>query len=528
MSPYSFQGEMNNSSSDFSGDGGTSAPSSWEQMLRRRSSLGVTNSMSVSDGNSNVGAFLFDARRNSLVSSSLFDFNSRGNQAQPLTPVGSMDPFETVDYLGLSDPFSPLGGHQEGSYLEHPISFQESHNNLTMQQQGMNGMNDKSESSNSATPSCVSASSSSTNTSAPADGIHPEPQPSQPYGDVNATSINFTNFSSGMATLPKPSFSTFPSTTLQRLKEQQRQLMQQQQLIQQQMKLHQQQQQLQLLQQRQQQMQQQMQNPSGVSSTCVSPDAKSYNMVSPSTAALQKQCLLLQQQQTLPPVPLTFATDGSINETSSENGEDGDDDQNRFKPFHEEKWGHRYKELLQFHAKHGHSAVPHTWPENPQLARWVKRQRRQYKLRKDGRPSTMTVERLELLNEVGFIWDSHDVNWREKLEALNKYRKEFGNCNVPSNFRDKKLATWVKCQRRQYKLYWDGKPSAMNPERIAELEKIGFEWEVRANSGNTTSSSSNANTPTTTMQHPATSTAAPTPTDSFLMPATSSLMAASM
>ena len=51
---------------------------------------------------------------------------------------------------------------------------------------------------------------------------------------------------------------------------------------------------------------------------------------------------------------------------------------------------------------------------------------------------------------------------------------------MPSNFRDKKLATWVKCQRRQYKLYWDGKPSAMSPERILELEKVGFEWEIRS------------------------------------------------
>lgn len=166
-----------------------------------------------------------------------------------------------------------------------------------------------------------------------------------------------------------------------------------------------------------------------------------------------------------------------------EDDEDDDDDDsgtNRFKPFHEEKWTLRYKELLSFHQLHGHAAVPHTYPTNPQLARWVKRQRRQFKLRKDKRQSTMTTERLDLLTNVGFVWDSHDVNWREKLDGLEAYRREYGNCNVPSNFRDKKLATWVKCQRRQYKLYWDGKPSAMSPERILELEKVGFEWEIRS------------------------------------------------
>ena len=152
----------------------------------------------------------------------------------------------------------------------------------------------------------------------------------------------------------------------------------------------------------------------------------------------------------------------------------------RFKPFHEEKWTHRYKELLEFRRAFGHSAVPHTYPKNPQLARWIKRQRRQFKLRNEGKPSTMTAERLDLLNSVGFIWDSHDLNWREKLEALTAFRAEMGHCNVPSNFGDKKLSTWVKCQRRQYKLYWDGKPSAMSLDRIASLEKVGFEWEIRS------------------------------------------------
>jgi len=165
--------------------------------------------------------------------------------------------------------------------------------------------------------------------------------------------------------------------------------------------------------------------------------------------------------------------------TVADDDSDGEAEQ-RFKPFHEEKWTLRYKELLQFHSKYGHSAVPHTYPQNPQLARWVKRQRRQYKLRRDGRASTMTVNRLEMLESVGFVWDSHDVNWKDKLYALQTFRREKGHCNVPSNFKDKKLATWVKCQRRQYKLYWDGKASAMNPGRIRELEKVGFEWEIRS------------------------------------------------
>lgn len=153
----------------------------------------------------------------------------------------------------------------------------------------------------------------------------------------------------------------------------------------------------------------------------------------------------------------------------------------RFKPFHEEKWNARLKELVRYRQDHGDCLVPHTYNPNPQLARWVKRQRRQYKLMLEGRASTMTPERLQILNDIDFVWDSHEAAWHEKLKELQAYRKHYGNCLVPSNYKkNPQLATWVKCQRRQYKLYWEGRASAMTPERIVQLENIGFEWEIRS------------------------------------------------
>jgi hypothetical protein len=55
------------------------------------------------------------------------------------------------------------------------------------------------------------------------------------------------------------------------------------------------------------------------------------------------------------------------------NGDDDVSTLHRFKPFHEEKWSIRYRELQIFHREHGHAAVPHTYPKNQQLARWIKR-----------------------------------------------------------------------------------------------------------------------------------------------------------
>mmetsp|Transcript_25616 Transcript_25616/g.71571 ORF Transcript_25616/g.71571 Transcript_25616/m.71571 type:complete len:591 (+) Transcript_25616:373-2145(+) len=160
-----------------------------------------------------------------------------------------------------------------------------------------------------------------------------------------------------------------------------------------------------------------------------------------------------------------------------------DDDKNRFRPYQSEQWSEKFDELLEFKKNRGHCCVPHTFEENPALARWVKRQRYQYKLKNEGKQSTMTDERVRILEDVGFIWDSHSAAWFDRLNELRVYRKQHGNCNVPSNYpANPQLATWVKCQRRQYKLFWEGSKTSSNMtiERIAELEKLDFEWELRS------------------------------------------------
>lgn len=152
----------------------------------------------------------------------------------------------------------------------------------------------------------------------------------------------------------------------------------------------------------------------------------------------------------------------------------------RFRPYQAGQWAEKFEELCDYKQKMGHCLVPHTFNENLALARWVKRQRYQYKLMMDGKSSTMTAERVKALEDIGFVWDSQGAAWGDRLGELEEFRKTYMHCNVPSNFSDNpRLATWIKCQRRQYKLYMEGKPSNMTPQRIQHLESLGFEWELR-------------------------------------------------
>ncbi|CAJ1929344.1 unnamed protein product [Cylindrotheca closterium] len=145
-----------------------------------------------------------------------------------------------------------------------------------------------------------------------------------------------------------------------------------------------------------------------------------------------------------------------------------------------QQWQEQYQGLLEYKAKHGHCCVPNAYPPNPVLGRWVKRQRYQYKLRQAGQQSTLVTPRLQALERIGFVWDSHSALWEERLNDLKAYRLANGDCNVPSTHSEnKQLSTWVKCQRRQYRLYGQGKNSNLTKERIRALDDLGFVWDGR-------------------------------------------------
>ena len=148
--------------------------------------------------------------------------------------------------------------------------------------------------------------------------------------------------------------------------------------------------------------------------------------------------------------------------------------------YQENQWMKIFDQLIEFKEQHGHCLVPHTYPENQTLSRWVKRQRYQYKLKQAGKESTMTDARVKMLQGIDFVWDSHAIIWEKRLNELKEYRNKYSDCNVPSNYDNQDLVVWIKCQRRQYRLFRDNnKSSSITIDRIHALNNIGFLWKVR-------------------------------------------------
>mmetsp|Transcript_33806 Transcript_33806/g.73100 ORF Transcript_33806/g.73100 Transcript_33806/m.73100 type:complete len:1083 (+) Transcript_33806:113-3361(+) len=141
-------------------------------------------------------------------------------------------------------------------------------------------------------------------------------------------------------------------------------------------------------------------------------------------------------------------------------------------------WDNQMKGLWKFLEENGHCRIP---VNHPTLGSFVKLARRDYKNWTQGKPSSMTPERLASLKEVGFIFEGGKSpqrapgptkSWDERLQDLLMYKAEFGHTVVPQN--SGQLGAWVHAQRVHYKKYKEGHKSQMTAEKALKLTEIGF------------------------------------------------------
>jgi Helicase associated domain. len=118
-----------------------------------------------------------------------------------------------------------------------------------------------------------------------------------------------------------------------------------------------------------------------------------------------------------------------------------------------------------------------TSPRNTKLGVWAANQRREYQKWQRGEKTSITKDKIDLLNEIGFDWNPWETKWKTRIRQLKEYYKEHGHCMVPVNYeKNPKLGRWVATQRKYYKMYKNGKTSCISKERIKELTEIGFVW----------------------------------------------------
>ena len=129
----------------------------------------------------------------------------------------------------------------------------------------------------------------------------------------------------------------------------------------------------------------------------------------------------------------------------------------------EAAWEAGFQHLKIFADREGHSCVPSSHLENGhRLGQWVTNQRvTRHKL---------SEHRKELLEALGFVWNSRSAAWEEGLHHLERYKERFGHCRVHAEYQSHafNLGRWVSKQRTNKK--------RMSNEYRQRLDMLGFIW----------------------------------------------------
>lgn len=87
---------------------------------------------------------------------------------------------------------------------------------------------------------------------------------------------------------------------------------------------------------------------------------------------------------------------------------------------HEKAWEDYYQQLKEFAEENGHLSVPRPH----ELYNWIQAQRRNHNQES---PTRLSQERIERLDQLGFVWDHHESVWNEHYQDLCRFRENHGH-----------------------------------------------------------------------------------------------------
>ena len=128
-------------------------------------------------------------------------------------------------------------------------------------------------------------------------------------------------------------------------------------------------------------------------------------------------------------------------------------------------WERHFTLLVKYQNLNGHCLpAKRDLFEGVPLGYWVSTQR----ITKE----SMTEDRRNRLEQIGFVWDVKDKQWEEGFKKLQEFKKREGHClvlrgHIEDGFQ---LSTWVSTQRYH--------KESIGKDRIALLNEIGFIWDV--------------------------------------------------
>ena len=137
-------------------------------------------------------------------------------------------------------------------------------------------------------------------------------------------------------------------------------------------------------------------------------------------------------------------------------------------------WDKMYKQAQEYYEANGNLIIPRE-DEYSQLYNWVKNQRTKYNV--DPKKCKLSKERIELLENIGMVWNIIEYQWNTMYAQAKAYYEQFGSLSIPDERETeyKQLRTWIQEQKLKYNA--EDRPN-LSKEQIEQLEAIGIVWNV--------------------------------------------------
>lgn len=153
-------------------------------------------------------------------------------------------------------------------------------------------------------------------------------------------------------------------------------------------------------------------------------------------------------------------------------------------------WNRKYNLLVNYKNEFGNINIPFSYSvivdgEVINLGSFLIDQREIYRKNKNTSDSLL-LERFRLLEDLGIVWEPLDEYWNTRFELIKKYKDEYGDCNIGTNYvcyldgEEIQLGKFLSKQRELYKKH---KKNSFNNtdskvmEHFKLLEDIGVSFD---------------------------------------------------
>ena len=156
--------------------------------------------------------------------------------------------------------------------------------------------------------------------------------------------------------------------------------------------------------------------------------------------------------------------------------------------------GRTLSKLKAFKKKTGHCYPARNSIEESTIASWIHVQRKQKVKHDKGEYSSLTEERIQLLDGIGLDWAPsksgglnnpnhprrkiNDKEWETTFKELVAFKKKHGHTQPGKSV--KVLGGWVCRMRALYAKRARGDETTLTDDKIAKLESIGFQFAQRS------------------------------------------------